>query len=65
MSPQVKTLDNLIRMARRTGKESTVRLIRTICIRAAEKAPATDLLTIAECLVGIGKEATETEARRN
>ncbi len=58
MSEQIEQLKNIIGMAR-TGNEGAIKLLRTICVKAAEAAPAPDLLTIGECLYCIGREAEE------
>lgn len=64
MSKQIEFLKNTIRMAK-SGHEGTLKLLRQICVAAAEGAPPGDLIKIGECLVDIGEEASRTAAEKN
>lgn len=64
MSPQIEFLGNVIASAR-AGREGAITLLREICQEAVKAAPPHDLITMADCLYHIGKEATRTEIGRN
>ncbi len=64
MSPQMEFLKGLIDSAQ-SGNEGAIAALRRICANAAQQAPATDLITLAQCFLRIGIEATHTEAMRN
>ncbi len=64
MSPQIEFLQNVIASSQ-TGNEAALALLRRICRSAVENAPPHDLITLGQCLVHIGREATRNEDRRN
>lgn len=64
MSPQITFLKGLIVTAQ-GGDDGAIAMLRQICSNAAQQAPVADLITLSQCLVQIGIEATQNEARRN
>ncbi len=47
------------------GNEKMVRFLRQICKGIAEEAPVPHLLTLAKCVLEIGKEVDKLEAQEN
>lgn len=64
MSQQVEFLKNVIDSAQ-TGNEAAVKLLRQVCVSAAEQAPEYDLIAIGRCLYHLGVEAGRATAERN
>lgn len=64
MSHQLQWLKNIIGAAQ-TGNGAALELLRDVCVEAAKAAPVYDLIAIGQCLVGLGQEASRTEAGRN
>lgn len=64
MSSQLNFLAGVVEAAR-DGEEGSVKLLRQICAAAVEHAPPTDLCTIGECLVKIGKDMERADIAGN
>jgi hypothetical protein len=64
MSSQLEFLSNLIGSAQ-TGNDGAISLLRQICSSAAERAPAPDLIALAQFLYRLGIETEKNEASRN
>lgn len=64
MSQQISFLCGLIKTAQE-GDAGAIKMLRDICKKAVEEAPAPDLILLGFCLVEIGETATKTECSRN
>lgn len=64
MSPQIAFLKDLVLTAQ-AGNEAALAKLRIICANAAQQAPPTDLIAMAQCLFHIGIQASQNEASRN
>jgi hypothetical protein len=64
MSEQLGFLTNVIESSE-NGNEAAIEVLRTICTEAATKAPVYDLIAIGKCIAHLGKEAAESNLRRN
>lgn len=64
MNQQMDFLRNVITTAK-AGNPAAIRLLRSVCRTAADKAPDDDLLTMAQWLYDIRREAATRSVERN
>jgi hypothetical protein len=64
MNEQMSFLKNVIASAR-TGNDAAVTLLRAVCRKAADAAPAGDLLAMAQFLYDIRHDAARDCTSRN
>jgi hypothetical protein len=64
MNEEMRFLENVIGSVER-GNESAVGLLRAICRKAADRAPANDLVRIAKCLSELRRDAARAHTAKN